>query len=185
QATFEAISADTQLLYASDWPHWDFDAPSSITKLPFLNEQAKRNILGLSAARLFELEVPPAKSGKKAPPQRVGEWHELITDFGRRCRRGVLRVGRRRVQARHAGGGVGREPAACAVGRGQTLCRQDRGPRPRARALRRQAGERDRGRHRHLRDHACGRPQLLRPADVVPPRPKGLMRTLTMTGVKR
>jgi predicted TIM-barrel fold metal-dependent hydrolase len=71
QATFEAIRADTQLLYASDWPHWDFDAPSSITKLPFLDEQAKRNILGLSAARLFDLEVPPAKSGKKAPPQPV------------------------------------------------------------------------------------------------------------------
>ena len=72
QATFEAMHADTQLLYASDWPHWDFDAPSSITKLPFLNEQAKRNILGLNAAKLFNLEVPPAKSGKKvAQPQPV------------------------------------------------------------------------------------------------------------------
>jgi predicted TIM-barrel fold metal-dependent hydrolase len=71
QATFEAIKADTQLLYASDWPHWDFDAPSSITKLPFLKEEAKRNILGLNAARLFELEVPPAKSGVKAPPVAV------------------------------------------------------------------------------------------------------------------
>ncbi len=58
QATFEAMHAETQLLYASDWPHWDFDAPSSITKLPFLNEQAKRSILGLNAARLFGLEVP-------------------------------------------------------------------------------------------------------------------------------
>ena len=27
QATFEAINADTQLLFASDWPHWDFDLP--------------------------------------------------------------------------------------------------------------------------------------------------------------
>ncbi len=71
QATFEAIRADTQLLYASDWPHWDFDAPSSITKLPFLKEEAKRNILGLNAARLFELEVPPAKSGVKTPPVAV------------------------------------------------------------------------------------------------------------------
>ena len=53
----EAFKADTQLLYASDWPHWDFDAPSSITTLPFLNEQAKRNILGLNAARVFNLEV--------------------------------------------------------------------------------------------------------------------------------
>jgi predicted TIM-barrel fold metal-dependent hydrolase len=57
QATMEAFKADTQLLYASDWPHWDFDAPSSITTLPFLNEQAKRNILGLNAARVFNLEV--------------------------------------------------------------------------------------------------------------------------------
>jgi predicted TIM-barrel fold metal-dependent hydrolase len=57
QATMEAFNADTQLLYASDWPHWDFDAPSSITSLPFLNEQAKRNILGLNAARVFNLEV--------------------------------------------------------------------------------------------------------------------------------
>src|SRR5205823_7480414 len=71
QATFDAINADSQLLYASDWPHWDFDAPSSITRLPFLNEQAKRNILGLNAARLFGLDVPAAKSGVKASPQRV------------------------------------------------------------------------------------------------------------------
>src|SRR6516165_7372234 len=71
QATFEAMRAETQLLYASDWPHWDFDAPSAITKLPFLSEQAKRNILGLNAARLFNLEVPPAKSGKKARAEPV------------------------------------------------------------------------------------------------------------------
>jgi len=57
QATMEAFRAETQLMYASDWPHWDFDAPSSITTLPFLNEQAKRNILGLNAARIFNLEV--------------------------------------------------------------------------------------------------------------------------------
>jgi hypothetical protein len=39
--------------------------PSSITRLPFLNEQAKRNILGLNAAKLFNLEVPAHKSGVK------------------------------------------------------------------------------------------------------------------------
>ena len=73
QSTFEAIKADSQLLYASDWPHWDFDAPSAITSLPFLDEQAKRNILGLNAARLFNLDVPAAKSGAKAPRQPVAE----------------------------------------------------------------------------------------------------------------
>ena len=61
QATMEAIKADTQLLFASDWPHWDFDLPTTITDLPFLSEQAKRNILGLNAARIFNLDPTPVK----------------------------------------------------------------------------------------------------------------------------
>ena len=60
EATFEAIKAETQLLYASDWPHWDFDTPSTIWDLPFLKEKAKRNILGGNAARLFGLKDPYA-----------------------------------------------------------------------------------------------------------------------------
>lgn len=63
QATMEAFGADTQLLYASDWPHWDFDPPSAITTLPFLTTQAKRNILGLNAARVFNLEVRRRRPG--------------------------------------------------------------------------------------------------------------------------
>jgi uncharacterized protein len=74
EATFDAINAETQLLFASDWPHWDFDLPNSITSLPFLSEQAKRNILGLNAARLFKLEVPKHKLGKAKtkPAPKVG-----------------------------------------------------------------------------------------------------------------
>jgi predicted TIM-barrel fold metal-dependent hydrolase len=60
EATFKAINAETQLLYASDWPHWDFDTPSTIYDLPFLNEKQKRNILGGNAARLFNLKDPYA-----------------------------------------------------------------------------------------------------------------------------
>jgi uncharacterized protein len=61
QAAIEAINADSQLLFASDWPHWDFDLPTTITDLPFLSEQAKHNILGLNAARVFGLEVRAQK----------------------------------------------------------------------------------------------------------------------------
>ncbi len=55
EATLEAINAGTQLLYASDWPHWDFDVPGRIAGLPFLSEQEKRNILGENARRVFRL----------------------------------------------------------------------------------------------------------------------------------
>jgi predicted TIM-barrel fold metal-dependent hydrolase len=56
EETFKMISAETQLLYASDYPHWDMDLPSTIYDLPFLNQQAKRNILGESARKLFKLD---------------------------------------------------------------------------------------------------------------------------------
>lgn len=58
EMTFKAINAKTQLLYASDWPHWDFDLPAKVVDLPFLDDEARRNILGLNAARIFGLEVP-------------------------------------------------------------------------------------------------------------------------------
>ena len=49
-----------------------FGSPSAITTLPFLTEQAKRNILGLNAARVFNLEVkrkrPKAKDVLAARP---------------------------------------------------------------------------------------------------------------------
>jgi predicted TIM-barrel fold metal-dependent hydrolase len=63
ELTFEMINAETQLLYSSDYPHWDMDLPSTIYDLPFLSEHAKRNILGGNALKLFNLE--PALSDTK------------------------------------------------------------------------------------------------------------------------
>lgn len=53
ESTFTAMRAETQLLWSSDWPHWDFDTPARIAGLPFLSEAAKRNILGENARRVF------------------------------------------------------------------------------------------------------------------------------------
>jgi predicted TIM-barrel fold metal-dependent hydrolase len=61
EATFKMIKADTQLMWSSDYPHWDFDLPSAIYDLPFLKEPAKRNILGGTAAKLFKLDSKPVK----------------------------------------------------------------------------------------------------------------------------
>jgi hypothetical protein len=54
-ATFEAMDAEHTLLYSSDWPHWDFDVPGRIMGIPFLTDQARRNILGENARRVFKL----------------------------------------------------------------------------------------------------------------------------------
>lgn len=63
ELTFEMINAGSQLLYSSDWPHFDFDTPSTIAGMSFLSKQDQKNILGLNAARLFNLEVPAEARG--------------------------------------------------------------------------------------------------------------------------
>ena len=57
KVTMDMMNAETQLLFASDWPHWDFNPPHTVTTLPFLSDEAKRNILGLNAAKLFGLPI--------------------------------------------------------------------------------------------------------------------------------
>ena len=61
ETTFRLIKAETQLLYSSDYPHWDFDLPSVIYDLPFLNEAQKRAILGGNALRVFGMNPPKGK----------------------------------------------------------------------------------------------------------------------------
>ena len=70
ESTFRMINAETQLMFASDYPHWDFDVPGKIFDLPFLTEKAKHNILGGNAARLFKL--PPRTEKQKANLQKFG-----------------------------------------------------------------------------------------------------------------
>jgi predicted TIM-barrel fold metal-dependent hydrolase len=70
ECTFRMIKAETQLLYSSDYPHWDFDLPTTIFDLPFLSEKAKHNILGGNAARLFKL--PPRNDKQRENLQKFG-----------------------------------------------------------------------------------------------------------------
>jgi len=70
ECTFRMINAETQLLYSSDYPHWDFDLPSTIYDLPFLSEKAKHNILGGTAARIFKL--PPRSDKQRENLKKFG-----------------------------------------------------------------------------------------------------------------
>lgn len=56
KATLDFINAPEKLMWASDWPHWDWDPPSRVWDLPFLDEDTRRGILGGNAAKLFKLD---------------------------------------------------------------------------------------------------------------------------------
>ena len=103
QETFKMISAETQLLYASDYPHWDMDLPSTIYDLPFLCQQAKRNILGESARKLFKLDTDLGREEGAAEGARRG-------GVGRRCRP-VQRFFARLLL--RGGGSTGSSPRPC------------------------------------------------------------------------
>lgn len=51
----EMIGGADRLMYASDYPHWDYDPPSSIDDLPFLSEPEKAKILGGNAQAVFDI----------------------------------------------------------------------------------------------------------------------------------
>jgi uncharacterized protein len=59
ESTFSQIDAENRLLWASDYPHWDFDVPGVVYDLPFLTDEARRKILGGNACTLFGLPPTP------------------------------------------------------------------------------------------------------------------------------
>jgi predicted TIM-barrel fold metal-dependent hydrolase len=44
-----------RLMYASDWPHNDYDEPNVITGLPFLSKEEKEKILSGNAEEVFNI----------------------------------------------------------------------------------------------------------------------------------
>ena len=42
-------------IFASDWPHHDFDHPSKVYQIPFTNE-VRRKVFGENALRLFNID---------------------------------------------------------------------------------------------------------------------------------
>ncbi|MBV9917244.1 MAG: amidohydrolase [Solirubrobacterales bacterium] len=56
-ALFELFDGENQAMFASDWPHHDFDHPQHFFALPF-SAEARRKIMGLNAARFFGLDAP-------------------------------------------------------------------------------------------------------------------------------
>jgi predicted TIM-barrel fold metal-dependent hydrolase len=57
EIAFKAIDAETQLVWGSNFPAHNFDVPAAIWDLPFLSREAKTNILGGNALKLFNIEA--------------------------------------------------------------------------------------------------------------------------------
>ena len=74
QTSMRMMNAETQLMFASDYPHWDFNLPSTIYDLPFLSDKARHNILGGTAHRLFKL--PPRNEAQKQNLVKYGNYVE-------------------------------------------------------------------------------------------------------------
>jgi predicted TIM-barrel fold metal-dependent hydrolase len=53
---FELFNGENQAMFASDWPHHDFDHPQHVFGLPF-DAHARRKIMGGNAMRFFGLEA--------------------------------------------------------------------------------------------------------------------------------
>jgi hypothetical protein len=56
-ALFALFDGENQAMFASDWPHHDFDHPQHVFGLPF-SPEARRKVMGLNAAHFFGLDVP-------------------------------------------------------------------------------------------------------------------------------
>jgi hypothetical protein len=51
----EMIGGADRLMYASDYPHVDYDSPTAITSIPGLSKEEKAKILGGNAVEVFDL----------------------------------------------------------------------------------------------------------------------------------
>ena len=70
EATFEAVNAESQLLFSSDWPHWDFNPPNSIANLPFLNEKRSATSSASTPRSCSISKVPQQKLAKAKRRER-------------------------------------------------------------------------------------------------------------------
>ena len=70
ELTFKMINAETQLMYASDYPHWDMDLPSTIYDLPFLSETGEAQHPRRQRQARLQSRAGDLR-GEAAPPRRT------------------------------------------------------------------------------------------------------------------
>jgi predicted TIM-barrel fold metal-dependent hydrolase len=51
------FGGEDSVMFASDWPHHDFDHPMKVMQIP-VSHEVRRKLMGANALRLLKLEVP-------------------------------------------------------------------------------------------------------------------------------
>jgi predicted TIM-barrel fold metal-dependent hydrolase len=64
----EMMEGETTVMFASDWPHHDFDHPRKVYNMPFTPE-VKRNIMGENALRFFDIDAQGRRNKFKTSTQ--------------------------------------------------------------------------------------------------------------------
>jgi predicted TIM-barrel fold metal-dependent hydrolase len=62
-AMMQLFDGENQVVFASDWPHHDFDHPRQVFDMP-LSAEAKRKVMGENALRLFGIPAPAKVDGR-------------------------------------------------------------------------------------------------------------------------
>jgi uncharacterized protein len=67
EAIFDMANGRKNFLFASDYPHFDYDDPSCILKLNFLTKQEKADVLAGNAMRVFNFRKAGIQPWEKEP----------------------------------------------------------------------------------------------------------------------
>ncbi len=65
--TMQHYGGEDHTVFASDWPHHDFDHPRALMKLPFTAEQ-RRKVMGENAVKLFKLPATASRPVAASQP---------------------------------------------------------------------------------------------------------------------
>ena len=85
----ELYDGEDTTIYASDWPHHDFDHPMKVNQVPFSEEQ-RRKVFGENALELFGIDRTGAGGDRG---RRRARWPTSRPGRTRSSRRGRREIG--------------------------------------------------------------------------------------------
>ena len=61
----ELFDGEDRTVFASDWPHHDFDHPMKVDQIPFPTDEMRRKVFGENALELFRIDAGGRRLGNR------------------------------------------------------------------------------------------------------------------------